>query len=64
LLQIYKLFAEKQKIRVEIEKKNGKDEYFAFLGEYLFVSNYYLRQFYFFTLFFFGFFRVFVFKKY
>jgi hypothetical protein len=48
LLQIYKLFAEKQKFGGVIAKKGGRDEYFVFLGEYLSVSNYYLKCFLFF----------------
>jgi hypothetical protein len=64
LLQIYKLFAEKQKFRGEIAKKKEKDEYFGFLDEYLLVSNYYFGHFFFFTVLFFRFFGVFVCKKY
>jgi len=48
LPQIYKLFAEKQKIGGVIAKKGGRDEYFVFLGEYLGDSNYYLKCFLFF----------------
>jgi hypothetical protein len=48
LPQIYKLIAEKQKIGGVIAKKGGRDEYFVFLGEYLGVSNYYLKYFLFF----------------
>jgi hypothetical protein len=45
LPQIYKLIAEKQKIGGVIAKKGGRDEYFVILGEYLGVSNYYLKYF-------------------
>jgi hypothetical protein len=45
LPQIYKLIAEKQKIGGVIAKKGGGDECFRVLGEYLALSNYYLKFF-------------------